>query len=100
MLWSNGSGGVPLRLSRFGVENNTNICLSLGTCRRRKELKVYKTGINFQRVMTCLLNDGSKYKNVVNSMVCQCKSNLPPSFKMSLFKLLRKVHVKDCSIEF
>jgi hypothetical protein len=61
--------------------------------------KVYKTTIDFRRTIPCLLTDGSKDKDVINGLMSGLESCLPPSSKVSLFKLTRELHMENCSIE-
>jgi hypothetical protein len=61
--------------------------------------KIYKTTIDFQSLVSCLLNDGSTGKDVINGMMCGSKSCLSPSSEVSTLKLTRELPMESCSIE-
>jgi hypothetical protein len=49
--------------------------------------------------MSCLLNDGSEGKDVINGLMSGSESCLPPNFEVSTLKLTRELHMENCSIE-
>ena len=57
--------------------------------------KIYKTTVDFQRAVSCLLNDGPEGEDVVNSLV-----SLSSSSELSLLKVTGELHMENCIIQY
>jgi hypothetical protein len=80
---------------------NVSEPLEQGFCRDRVESlpKIYKETLDFQRPMSCLLNDGPESKDVINGLMRGSESCLSLSSEVSTLKLTRELPMENRSIE-